>query len=94
MLFRICLLYERNYQVIFLEQLAFNTRLRNEKLISVVMEKCVNEENVSQPEQNINKQFKVTVTFLTRYIGIFNVTNKTINPFSQRHLVRKTVSFK
>ena len=41
-------------------------------------EKSTHEERLSQPLQTNNKQFKIAVTFLTGYNGIFNVTNKTL----------------
>ena len=39
------------------------------------MDKSTHEEHLSQPIQISNKQFKIAVTFLTGYNGIFNVTN-------------------
>ena len=39
------------------------------------MDKSIHEEHLSQPLQTINKQFKIAVTFITGYNGIFNVTN-------------------
>ena len=39
------------------------------------MDKSTHEEHLSQPLQTNNKQFKIAVTFLTGYNGIFNVTN-------------------
>ena len=40
------------------------------------MDKSTNEEHLSEPLQTNIKQFKIAVTFLTGYKGIFNVTNK------------------
>ena len=40
------------------------------------MDKSTYEEHLSQPLQTNNKQFKIAITLLTGYIGIFNVTNK------------------
>ena len=42
----------------------------------IVMDKSTHEEHLSHPMQTINKQFKKTITFLTTYNGIFNVTDK------------------
>ena len=42
----------------------------------IVMDKSTHEEHLSQPLQTNNKQFKIAVTFLSAYNGIFNVTNK------------------
>ena len=39
------------------------------------MDKSTHEEHLSQALQTNNKQFKIAVTFLTAYNGIFNVTN-------------------
>ena len=40
------------------------------------MDNSTHEEHLSQPFQTNKKQFKVAVTFLTVYNGIFNVTDK------------------
>ena len=58
-----------------LEQIAYNTRPKIEEHILIVMDKSTHEEHLSQPLQTNNKQFKIAVTFLTGYNGIFNVTN-------------------
>ena len=59
-----------------LEQIAFITRPKIEEHLLIVMEKSTHEEHLSQPLQTNNKQFKIGVTFLTGYNGIFNVTNE------------------
>ena len=59
-----------------LEQIAFNTRPKLKEHMLVVMDKSTHEEHLSQPLQTNNKQFKIVVTFLTGYNGIFNVTNE------------------
>ena len=59
-----------------LEQIAFNTRPKIEERMLIIMNKSTHEENISQPLQTNNKQFKIAVTFLTGYNGIFNVTSK------------------
>ena len=41
----------------------------------IVMDKSTHEENLFQPLQTNNKQFKIAVNFLSAYNGIFNVTN-------------------
>ena len=58
-----------------LAQIAYNTRSRIEEHMLIVMDKSTHEEHLSQPLQTNNKQFKIAVTFLTGYNGIFNVTN-------------------
>ena len=58
-----------------LEQIAFNTRSKIEEHMLIVMDKSTHEEHLHQPLQTNIKQFKIAVTFLTGYNGIFNVTN-------------------
>ena len=58
-----------------LEQIAFNTRAKIEEHMLILMDKSTHKEHLSQPLQTGNKQFKVAVTFLSAYNGIFNVTN-------------------
>ena len=63
-----------------LEQIAFSARAKMEEHMLVVMDKSTHEEHLSQPLQTNNKEYKIAVTFLTGYNGIFNVTNS-INKF-------------
>ena len=56
-----------------LEQIAFNTRPKIEEHMLIVMDKSTHEEHLFQPLQTNNKQFKMAVTFLSGYNGIFNV---------------------
>ena len=58
-----------------LEQIAFNTRPKKEEHMLIVMDKSLHEEHLSQPLQTNSKQFKIAVTSLTGYNGIFNLTN-------------------
>ena len=58
-----------------LEQKAFNTRRKIQEHLMVVMDKSIHEDHWLQTLQTKNKQFKIAVTFLTGYNGIFNVTN-------------------
>ena len=58
-----------------LEQIAFETRPKMEEHMLIVMDKSTHEEHLSQPLQTNNEQFKLVVTFLTGYNGIFTVTN-------------------
>ena len=46
-----------------------------EEHMLIVMDKRTHEEHLSQPLQTINKQFKIAITFLSGYNGIFKVTN-------------------
>ena len=54
-----------------LEQIAFNTRSKIEEHILIIMDESTHEEHLSQPLQTNNKQFKIAVTFLSAYNGIF-----------------------
>ena len=58
-----------------LEQIAFNTRPKKDEYMLIVLNKITNEEHPSQPLQTVQKQIKIAVTFLTGYIGVFNVTD-------------------
>ena len=60
------------------EQIAFNTA-KNENHMLKVMNKSAHEEHLSRPLQTTNKQFKIAVTFLTGYNGIFNITDSNNN---------------
>ena len=70
-----------------LEQIAFNTRPKIEEHMLIVMDKSTHEEHLSQPLQTNNKQFKIAVTFLTGYNGIFKVTNE-----NNKFYFKKTIS--
>ena len=59
-----------------IEQIAFNTRPKIEEHMLVVMDKSTHDEHLSQPKQTNVKQFKIALTFLTGYNGIFNFTDK------------------
>ena len=58
-----------------LEQIAFNTRPKIEEHMLIVMDKSTHEDHRSQSLQTNNNQFKIAITFLTAYNGIFNITN-------------------
>ena len=47
--------------------------------MSIGMKKITHEENLIQPFQTNNKQYKIDDTFLNGHNGIFKVTNKIIN---------------
>ena len=61
-----------------LEQIASITRPKIEEHILIVMDKSTHEEHLSQQLETNNKQYKIAVTFLSVYNGIFNVTNSNI----------------
>ena len=58
-----------------LEQIAFNTRPKIEEHMLIVMDKSTHEEHLFHPLQTKNEQFKIAITFLSAYNGIFNITN-------------------
>ena len=58
-----------------LEQIAINTRPKKQEHIMIIMNTSIHEEHLFQSIQTHNKQFKIAVTFLSAYNGIFNVTN-------------------
>ena len=60
------------------EQIAFITRPKIEEHMLIVMGKPTHEEHLSQPFQTKIKQFKIAVTFVSAYNGIFKVTNTNI----------------
>ena len=59
-----------------LEQIALNTRPKIEEHMLIVIDKSNHEEHLSQPLQTNNNQFKIAVTFLTGYNGLFHLTSK------------------
>ena len=71
----------------FLEQTVFNTRPKIEEHMLIVMDKSTHEELLSQPLQTNKKQFKIAVTFLSAYNGIFNVTNRSNKFYFKKNLI-------
>ena len=59
-----------------LEQIAFNTRAKIEEHMLIAMDKSTHDEHLSQSLQTNNREFKVAVTFLTGYNGIFSKTSQ------------------
>ena len=57
------------------EQIAFTTGPKIEENMMVVLDKSIHEEHFSQTIQTNTKIFKKVNTFLSSYIGIFNVTH-------------------
>ena len=70
-----------------LEQIAFNTRPKIEEHMLIVNYKSTHQEHRFQPLQTNNEQFKIAVTFLGGYNGIFNVTNE-----NNKFYFKKTIS--
>ena len=70
-----------------LEQIAHNTRPKTEEHMLIVMDKSTHEEHLSQPLQTNSKQFKLALTFLSCYIGIFNVTNSNNKFFFKKTII-------
>ena len=59
-----------------LKQIAYNTTPKIEEHMLIIMDKSTHEEHLFQPLQTNNKHFKIAVTFLSAYNGIFKVTSK------------------
>ena len=72
-----------------LEQIVFNTRPKTEEHMLIVMDKSTHEEHLFQPLQTKNRQFKIAVTFLSAYNGIFNVTNKNNKFYFKKNLIEE-----
>ena len=68
-----------------LEQIAFFARPKVEEHMLTGMDNSTHDENLYQPLQT-NRHFKIAVTFITGYKGIFNVTYKIFTSFSQDQL--------
>ena len=62
-----------------LEQIAFNTRPKIEEHMLIIMDNFIHGEHLSQPLQTNNKQFKIPISFLSAYNGVFKVTNRKNN---------------
>ena len=58
----------------------------------IVMDKSIHEEHLFQPLQTYNKQFKIAITFLTGYNGIFNVTNKNNKFYFKKSIIEEGFS--
>ena len=69
-----------------LEQIAFNTRPKIEEHMLIVMDKSTHEEHLFQPLQTNNKQFKIAITFLSAYNGIFNITKRNNEFYFKKNL--------
>ena len=59
-----------------IEQKAFNTRPKIEEHMLIAMDQLVHKENLPEPLQTNDKQYKIAITFLRGCNGIFNFTNK------------------
>ena len=68
--------FQKELQSKILEQMDFKTRASTEEHMLIAMDKSIHAENFFQYLQTNNEQFKVTVTFLTSYNDIFDVTSK------------------
>ena len=69
-----------------LERIAYNTRSRVEQHMLIVLDKYTHEKYLSQPLQTNIKQFKMAITFLSVYNGIFNVTNSNNKIYFQKSI--------
>ena len=69
-----------------LEQIVFKTRPKIDEHMSKVMDKSTQEEHSAQTLQTNNKRFKMALTFVSAYNGIFNVTNS-----NNKFYIKKTI---
>ena len=67
-----------------LEEIAFNTKPKIEEHMLVIMDKSTQDEHLSQPLQTNNKQYKIAITFLTGYNGIFNIQTTNIRLYFKK----------
>ena len=77
-----------------LEQIAFNTRPKIEEHMLIVMNRRTHEDHLSQLLQANPKQFKIAVTSLTGYNGIFNTTQKNNNFYFMKSISDEVVLIK
>ena len=70
-----------------LEEIAYNTRPKIGEHMLIIMDKSAHEEHLFQPLQTKDKQFKIAVTFLTAYNGIFNVTKRNNKFYFKKNLI-------
>ena len=87
MLLKIFLHYKMEIPSKLLEQIVYNTRPKIEEHMLIVMDKSTHEEHLFQPLQTNKKQFKIAITFLSAYIGIFNVTNRNNKFYFKKALI-------
>ena len=73
------------------EQIVFITIPKTQEHLFIVIDKSTHEERLSQPLQTNNKQFKIDVTFLPGYNGIFDVTNSNKKLFSRNQLLTQMI---
>ena len=70
-----------------LEEIAYNTRPKIEEHMLILTDKSTHEEHLFQPLQTNNKQYNITITFLSAYNGIFNVTNRNDKFYFKKALI-------
>ena len=80
-----------------LERRVFITRPKIEEHMLIVMVKSTHKEHLSQPLQSNNKQYKISVTFLSGFsvLLVFTMLQfQIISSISRKQLVTKMVLFK
>ena len=70
-----------------LEEIAYKTRPKIGEHMLIIMDKSTHEEHLFQPLRTNDKQFKIAVTFLTAYNGIFNVTKRNKKFYFKKNLI-------
>ena len=76
-----------------LEEIAFNTRAKVEDHLLIILDKSTHEEHLSQPLQTNIKQYKIAVTFVTGYNGIFNVTKSNDNFYFKKTIADEEIIY-
>ena len=77
-----------------LKQIAFNTRPKKEEHIWIVIDISTHEENLHQPLQTNNKQFKIAVTFLTGYNGVLMLQIQLLSFILRKQLQTMKIFYK
>ena len=72
-----------------LAQTAHKTRPKTEEKLLIVKDKSTHKDHMSQPLQTNIKLFKIAVSFLTGYNGIFKVTNS-----KKEFYFKKTITYR
>ena len=75
-----------------LERNAFKTRDKNEERMLIVIDKTIPEEQLAQLLQTKNKHFKLPVTFVTEYNGIYNIIEQNKKHYFAKLLTKTVLS--
>ena len=70
-----------------MEQIVYNRRPKIQEHLLIVMDISTQEEHLYEALQTNIKQYRVSVTFLSAYNGIFNVTNSNNKFYFKKALI-------